>query len=230
MSKSGVYLIEIGNKIYIGSSKNLNKRRGRHLSDLNRGIHSNIYLQRAFDKYLDFEFSILMDCKEEYLLKYEQKLIDCLKPDCNMLNCWTKEDSIQKQRGRKVHTLYHKEGLIITGNNQKIIKETGLKPYELSSLVNKRNIFRKGWTAYNLSKALSLVKKGDKSKGRNQKGKNNNNYNPTLYTFFHRGRRIKRTCTMNELCRKHGLNPQNVNKLAKGKIKSCKNWVLLNDN
>ena len=50
---SGVY--QISNKLtgekYIGSSVNIRKRANRHKSDLTRGAHSNILLQRAWDFY-----------------------------------------------------------------------------------------------------------------------------------------------------------------------------------
>ena len=49
----GIYFIrnKINNKIYVGSSKNLYNREKEHFSDLRKGKHHNIYLQRAYDKY-----------------------------------------------------------------------------------------------------------------------------------------------------------------------------------
>jgi group I intron endonuclease len=48
-----IYIIEntINNKIYIGSTKNFNKRKVRHFSTLKTEKHHNLYLQRAYNKY-----------------------------------------------------------------------------------------------------------------------------------------------------------------------------------
>ena len=50
---SGIYRITslINGKFYIGSSINIEVRWKRHLNDLKRGYHGNIYLQRIYDKY-----------------------------------------------------------------------------------------------------------------------------------------------------------------------------------
>lgn len=82
--KSGVYQIrnKINNKLYIGSSVNIQKRFRCHKTDLNKGRHHNRYLQRAWNKYKEdsFEFIILefVNNKDE-LLKMEQKYMDELR-------------------------------------------------------------------------------------------------------------------------------------------------------
>lgn len=43
----------INDKVYIGMSKNIDKRKKRHLSDLKNKKHHSIYLQRFYDKYSD---------------------------------------------------------------------------------------------------------------------------------------------------------------------------------
>lgn len=65
-------------RIYIGSTKNFSKRKSEHLSDLKYGIHSNVFIQRIFDKHgtSNFEFCILERVKEEHLLSVEQKYLD----------------------------------------------------------------------------------------------------------------------------------------------------------
>lgn len=68
---SGIYRIEINNKFYIGSSKNLNARLKEHERDLRKNIHNNKYLQRAFNKYKKCTFTILELCKVEDLVEKE---------------------------------------------------------------------------------------------------------------------------------------------------------------
>lgn len=76
----GVYAIRnINNgKIYVGSSKDIEGRWQKHLSDLRRGLHSNLHLQNAWEKYKEENFSleIILECSEEELLQEEQKCIE----------------------------------------------------------------------------------------------------------------------------------------------------------
>ena len=80
----GVYQIKniINNKIYIGSTENINIRFNKHLSDLRNSKHHSIHLQRAWNKYgeRNFKFNVLkiLENKEE-LLKIEQIYLDTLK-------------------------------------------------------------------------------------------------------------------------------------------------------
>lgn len=71
----GIYCIEniVNGKKYIGQSKDLKKRKREHYSLLRRNCHGNRYLQRAWNKYGEdnFEFKILLLCKESELTKYE---------------------------------------------------------------------------------------------------------------------------------------------------------------
>lgn len=50
MMKSGIYLIKINDKIYIGSSANISKRWREHKTDLIAGRHKNMFLQRTWNK------------------------------------------------------------------------------------------------------------------------------------------------------------------------------------
>lgn len=85
---SGVYRIRnlANNKFYIGSTNDLYKRFIQHKIQLEREEHHSIYLQRAFNKYGTSQFimEILLLCKQEYLLYYEQQLIYELVPNYNM--------------------------------------------------------------------------------------------------------------------------------------------------
>lgn len=83
----GIYEIKnkVTGKIYIGSSKQIEKRWEQHLQSLEKGEHHSILLQRAWNKYGKecFEFIIKEECREEELLIKEQKHLD-LKPEYNV--------------------------------------------------------------------------------------------------------------------------------------------------
>ncbi len=76
----------INNKIYIGSTNNFYSRRNKHLSQLNNGVHPNIKLQRAWNKYghSNFEFDILIYCDELNLRLTEQEFLDTWEPEYNI--------------------------------------------------------------------------------------------------------------------------------------------------
>lgn len=74
--KSGIYRIIniLNNKMYIGSSKDLNERRINHFSELRNNKHHSIHLQRAYNKLKDktnLIFEILEECDSENLMEKE---------------------------------------------------------------------------------------------------------------------------------------------------------------
>lgn len=81
---SGIYKIvnTVNGKFYVGSSKDLRKRKRRHYNDLLNNKHGNIHLQRASNLYEinNFEFEILEYCEKEKLYEKEQYYLDLLKP------------------------------------------------------------------------------------------------------------------------------------------------------
>ena len=87
-SIGGIYWIrnKINNKIYIGSSKNMEKRKRTHFTNLDRNNHKNQHLQSSYDRYGkdSFIFEILLYCPADLLLWYEQQFIDKLKPEYNI--------------------------------------------------------------------------------------------------------------------------------------------------
>ncbi len=85
---SGIYKItnKTNGKYYIGSSDNIHGSSGRwmeHIRTLKTQTHSNVYLQRSWNKYgeSNFEFSILEEVPKENLLIVEQKYLDKAKLD-----------------------------------------------------------------------------------------------------------------------------------------------------
>ena len=67
----------INDKVYIGSTKDFEKRKSRHLNELKNNKHHSIYLQRFYNKYIDkveLDFEILLTnlSKEEVTIKEEE--------------------------------------------------------------------------------------------------------------------------------------------------------------
>ena len=104
---SGIYKITNfkNNKMYIGSSVDLKRRRKTHFSNLRRNKHINTYLQNSFNKYgeSNFTFEILEYVEDKLLLiEKEQYWLDKLNSYKNKYgyNICKKADSVL---GRK-HT------------------------------------------------------------------------------------------------------------------------------
>jgi group I intron endonuclease len=82
--KSGIYLIKntVNNKVYIGSSINVDKRWKIHIWYLKEGKHHSCHLQSAWNIYgeQNFTFEIIQEVSNpEHLLAYEQVYLDYYK-------------------------------------------------------------------------------------------------------------------------------------------------------
>lgn len=68
--------------IYVGSSRNINRRISSHKCNLKKNRHSNYYLQSDYNLYgIDgFAFEVLEKCEDGQHLELEQKYLDELKP------------------------------------------------------------------------------------------------------------------------------------------------------
>jgi group I intron endonuclease len=87
---SGIYQIQSKIKperIYIGGAVNIQKRWWSHLSTLRNNKHENSKLQNHFNKYgeSDLQFSILLGCEKEDLIRVEQYFLDSYNPFFNIL-------------------------------------------------------------------------------------------------------------------------------------------------
>lgn len=78
--KSGIYCIKniINQKLYIGKSNNLLKRKNQHFRQLALNAHFNQHLQNAYNKYgcNNFEFTVIEYIEPQNLLAREQYYID----------------------------------------------------------------------------------------------------------------------------------------------------------
>lgn len=115
MRISGIYKIQSQIKperIYIGSAIDINHRWKMHINDLRKNKHSSIKLQRHFNKYgeADLQFSILLGCEKEDLIKTEQYFIDSYNPFFNI--CKTAGSSLgyrHSAESRKKQSDSHKK-------------------------------------------------------------------------------------------------------------------------
>jgi len=90
MKITGIYQIQSKikpDRIYIGSAINIKNRQNQHLCYLKQNKHHSEKLQRHFNKYgiSDLQFSIVLGCEKEDLIKIEQYYLDSYKPYFN--NC-----------------------------------------------------------------------------------------------------------------------------------------------
>lgn len=111
---TGIYQIQSIRKperIYIGSSLHILKRKAEHFRKLRNNQHHSNKLQRHYKKYgkSDLKFSILLCCNKEDLIKTEQYFMDCYKPYFNnwiiadrpIGHKWTKEQKLKISAQRK---------------------------------------------------------------------------------------------------------------------------------
>lgn len=94
---SGIYMIKnlVTGKIYIGSSKNIRKRKNQHYCQLRKGTHINNNLQRSFDKHGESNFihSVVEDCDINQLETREQYYLDLYSG--NLYNCFKTAYSVK---------------------------------------------------------------------------------------------------------------------------------------
>jgi len=168
--KTGIYKItnKVNGKFYIGSSKDLVRRRKDHFRLLKKGINHSVLLQRAVNKYgLDnFTFEVLVECLEELLFTIEQKLVDNLEPEYNIAIENVSVPSGLPYKDKSLYRKYAKDRL-------KNIKNFGWKSRIIIKLDDKGNELKEypSLKSYaeehdcsigNVGKAL---KKGNKCKG-----------------------------------------------------------------
>ena len=82
----GVYIVTIicsdgKPRFYVGKATSLRKRERQHLRALENKKHGNVFLQRAWDKHRNFQFSILERCAMSDLLSTEQRWLDSYRKE-----------------------------------------------------------------------------------------------------------------------------------------------------
>lgn len=141
-SDSGIYKIQskrYPDRIYIGSAVSIRRRFSEHLRRLGRNKHENQKLQNHCNKYgiEDLQFSVLMRCKKENLILFEQSILDDYEPYFNIRKIAenqfgtkrTKEQRRRMSEAKKGIPLSeeHKAGLKANWHNRKPWSEGTLK-------------------------------------------------------------------------------------------------------
>lgn len=87
LSDGGIYVIinRLNGKTYVGSAVKFSRRWKKHIRDLRMNKHHSRHLQSAWNKYGDvFSFTVERWCAKEDLIRFEQEVIDTLKPEYNV--------------------------------------------------------------------------------------------------------------------------------------------------
>lgn len=104
-ARCGVYQFRNceNDKLYIGASVNMIRRKQEHLKLLRRNSHPSRYLQSAFSKSGEenFIFEVLLLCDPNNRFTYEQVCLDNLKPEYNLLKTATGHGGYWKGKSRK---------------------------------------------------------------------------------------------------------------------------------
>lgn len=115
----------INDKVYIGSTKDFEKRKSRHIRELNNNSHHSIYLQRFYNKYkgvvkLDFEIIVENLTKEDVQIKEEELILKYYSNSFNvsklssggdLISYHPNKDEIISKRSA-TYSLNHKKGLV----------------------------------------------------------------------------------------------------------------------
>lgn len=160
MNISGIYKIQSIKKkarCYIGSAVNISSRWSKHLSDLKKNKHHSIKLQRHFNKYgeSDLQFSILLGCDKNDLLKIEQYFIDSYKPYFNIcptagsqlgreVSDKTREKNSKSHLG-KIPWNKNKTGLLTDTTRQNISKSLTGKKQSKETVQKRIESVKKAW-------------------------------------------------------------------------------------
>jgi len=153
MKVTGIYKIQSIKKpkrCYIGSAINIYSRWATHLSNLRKNTHHSIILQNHFNKYgeSDLQFSILLGCEENELIRIEQYFIDSYKPYFNVcMYAFSRKGTKLSEEARK------KRSLLLKGNKNRLGKQPWNKGKHWSEEHKKKlSEAHKGQTAWNKGK------------------------------------------------------------------------------
>ncbi len=158
----GIYCIKnkVNGKVYISSSNDIKRRIRKHKTELNTGIHSNKYLNRAYNKYgsNNFEFIVLEECDTENLIERELhyiSLYDALnrKKGYN-LSVPIKHPSITSNKEYRSILSASKKG-IRPSNYKQMIKSRWIK---IKVYIN--NVFYKEFQSYSEAERELGINKG----------------------------------------------------------------------
>lgn len=151
--QSGVYILRnmVSGNFYIGSSKNLASRRGRHMYVLRNGIKENVRIFNDCNKYgvESFIFKVIEYCDECDLIDKEQHYFELMMPRYNV---WK--------------SVYSAKGRTYTNEQLEYFKDVAHGP---KNLENHSNSLKEAWkrrkekySPEELHKKMSAARKGIK--------------------------------------------------------------------
>lgn len=203
------YIYKIENrkngKCYIGQSiGKLGRRLRDHKYMLNRGRHTNVHLQRAWnlDRPENFTFEILevVDCGLEELNLLEQQYID------------------------KYQALTKGYNLMTGGNNKHHSKESRVK---MALAATGRKASAKSLEALKKGQYGSFPHREEtKTKLASYTGANSSRFDSTIYKWENEKLSLCLYCTRQYLYQTYNLDPSRVTKVIKGKGKKVGGWTL----
>jgi group I intron endonuclease len=212
---SGVYQIRCNTngKIYIGSAVNMPVRWAGHRRSLQRGVHRNRHLQRAWNKYGEerFDFTVLEYVTPAFLLRAEQQWID--KSQCTDKKIGFNIYPIAGSPGDTFVQVW--EGFIDPQGNEVTIinlerfcQEHGLNRASMYRLANGKSKLKsyKGWAHKNSVRQRDYVKTYD--------GFIDPDGNP-----------VGLITNLAAFCRDRGLDNTHMVAVAHGKICSHRGWT-----
>lgn len=136
--KSGIYKIEnvVNNKIYIGRSKNIDRRIKQHKTELRQQKHGNRYLQNSWNKHGEgsFLFTVVEYCDIHSLEEREIYWISEYKATDRNIGFNIKEENIEGKYSNefKQHlSKLQKENLLAYHQKQKDSGKREVKVYDL---------------------------------------------------------------------------------------------------
>lgn len=141
VKKSGIYRIlnNLTGKFYLGRSSNLFDRKSRHFSQLRKGIHHNIHLQRSFNKYGQSCFTFEVLEYTDNLVEKEQEYFD--KYNCgDHLICYNLRDMADKIQSDE--TRYRRVVSRFDLNQNYLNTYTSLKEAAIDNKITSNQIIR----------------------------------------------------------------------------------------
>lgn len=235
---SGIYCIKnkINNKVYVGSSINITKRKSLHFKSLEQNKHHSIKLQRAYEKYgkENFEHFILEYCDKKDLDVLEKEWIVYFDSYHNGYN--STDEVGAPWRGKKqpeeVKKLQKCIAVKIIDPNGNVIEDYSIsnfsKKYKLSmwcisNVLSGKFSHYKGWRKY--SKALEGVKFSYADFYKNT-GKNKAK---SKYDFVNPDGVLVHINNLSGFSKENFLDSAAMHRVACGKNFTCWGWRLANE-
>ncbi len=140
---TGIYKIEVNDKIYIGQSKDIHRRWRHHRNLLNRNAHDNPHMQNLFNKYGEsfFKFSILEECTN--LSEREAFWIISIEPKLR-LNLHAVTDTIPVSLETRIKISESKKGKPLSEEHKKKLSDSHMNQFVSEETRSKLSKLRLG--------------------------------------------------------------------------------------